>query len=138
MNSFQILVLKSLRKAYQIIFGTEKIKKLECIEDADLASNIIFDALSVDKPCMIGRFGAFELAILINYLGILKGKNILGFIRSKQPNWWWHESLIISMNTNAGFFPPTHEKIEKFCRLMLDDIHLMDVLGSWLPDEFFF
>jgi len=135
MNKFQIFTLKSIRKVNQVLFGIEKGKKPKCIKDADLASKIIYEALMSDKPYMIARFGAFELSVLVNYLGVLKGENKIDFIRSKQPQWWWQESLITSMNTNAGFFPPTHVKIEKFCQLMLDDIPKVDVLGSWLVGE---
>ena len=84
---------------------------------------------------MIARFGAFELNVVINYLGVVKGANILDYIKSKQSEWWWEESLINSLNKNAGFFPPTQVKIEEFCQLMLDDIPNVDVLGSWLPEE---
>ena len=66
MNKLQIFVLKSLRKAFQIFFKTERNKNPDCIQDADLASRIIFDELTSNKPCMIGRFGAFELGILSN------------------------------------------------------------------------
>ena len=113
MNKHQILVLKSIRKAYQNIVGFEIQNKPECIQDADIASQTIYEALKSDKPCMIARFGAFELGILSNYLGIQKGKNLKNFITLKQEQWWWQESLIKSMNTNAGFFPPNKDKIEK-------------------------
>jgi hypothetical protein len=42
------------------------------------------------------------------------------------------------MHTNAGFFPPTVDKIEAFCELMLEDIPQVDILGSWLAPENFF
>jgi hypothetical protein len=118
-----------------LIFRSKIDIKPECIQDAELASVIIYEALMSDKPCMIGRFGAFELSVLVNYLGVLEGENKIDFIRSKQPQWWWQESLIKSFNINAGFFPPTHENIEQFCELFLKDILELDVLGSWLPSE---
>jgi hypothetical protein len=138
MNKFQIFALKSLRKIYQFIFKTEVNIKPECIQDADLTSQIIFDVLTSDNSCMIGRFGAFELSVLVNYLGVIKGENKIDFITLKQPQWWWENSLIKSMKSNAGFFPPTQEKIEKFSMLMLQDIPLLDVLGSWLSHEILF
>jgi hypothetical protein len=135
MNSFQIFILKILRKAYKKKIVTEIDENPDCIQDADLASDLIIKALMSDKPCMIGRFGAYELSVLINYLGVLKGRNNIDFIRSKQAQWWWEVSLLNSLNINAGFFPPTPEKIEKFCHLMLEDIPQIDLLGSWLVDE---
>jgi hypothetical protein len=118
-----------------MIFETDVIKKPDCIQDADIVSNIIYEALVDDEPCMIGRLGAFELSVLINYIGILKGINYFDFIKSKQAQFWWQESLIKSLNINAGFFPATHDKISQFCELLFDDIPQVDILGSWLEGE---
>jgi hypothetical protein len=38
----------------------------------------------------------------------------------------------------SGFFPPTVEKIEKFCELMMEDMKEVDILGSWLANESYF
>jgi len=135
MYTFQILVLKIIRKVYLSLFKTRKGLKPKSIQDPDVASQIIHDALVSDQPCMIARFGAFELATLANYIGILGGVNVLEYIKSNQAQWWWQESLITAMNTNAGFFPPTVAKIEQFCELMIEDIPEVDVLGSWLAEE---
>jgi hypothetical protein len=35
----------------------------------------------------------------------------------------------------SGFFPPTVEKLEQFCELMLEDLKQVDILGSWLEGE---
>jgi hypothetical protein len=113
MNKFQIFILKSLRKAYQIIFGFERKKNPECIQDAELASDIIYEALTSDKPCMIARFGSTELACLINYIGVIEGKNkYLSFINGKTQKWWWEIKTFNEMQNWSGFFPPTQDKIE--------------------------
>jgi hypothetical protein len=135
MCKFQIFALKFLRNFYRIIFNAKINQLPECIKDPDLVSKLIFKTLTADNPCLIGRFGAYELSVLVNYKGMLTGENTLDFIRSKQGKWWWDESLLKAMKFNAGFFPPTHEKIEQFSQLMLDDIKLLDVLGSWLSNE---
>ncbi len=135
MNKIQIFLLKSLRKSYQIFFEAILKEKPLCIQNAEVATEIIYQALLADKPFMIARFGAFELAIVSNYLGVIKGKNKLDFIRNKQPPWWFEESLIESLHNNAGFFPPTTEKIQLFCELMINDITQVDILGSWLQNE---
>ena len=123
MNKLQILVLKSLRKTYQVIFSNEIIKKPECILDVDLASDIIYEALMADKPCMIARFGSTELACLMNYNGIKEDKNkYLLYLKGKTQPWWWEKNIINQMQNWSGFFPPVHDKIEQFCRLMLQDI----------------
>jgi len=136
MKSFQILVFKSLRKVYQVIFETKKIHKPECIQDADLVSDIIYEALISDKPCMIARFGSTELACLMNYIGVSEGKNkYLTYILGLTQPWWWEQKIIDQMQNWSGFFPPSQVKIEQFCKLILEDIPEADVLGSWLSDE---
>jgi hypothetical protein len=135
MNKLFIYTLKSLRKGFSFIIKANEVS-LKCEENPEKASIIIFNALISDKPCMIARFGAFELGTFTNYLGVKLGKrNILSYIKGNELDWWWNESLIKSMHTNAGFFPATKEKIEQFCNLMMQDIPIVDILGSWLHNE---
>jgi hypothetical protein len=35
----------------------------------------------------------------------------------------------------SGFFPANVPDVERFCSLMLGDARLVDLLGSWLPEE---
>jgi len=136
MNKYQILVLKSIRKVYTTIFNSKKEAKIECIQDAELASQIVYDSLMEDKPCMIARFGANELNTLKNYQSVFnKSKSVTKYITGQQFDWWWNDGIVQNLHIGAGFFPPTIEKIEKFCELMLQDIPEMDILGSWLADE---
>jgi hypothetical protein len=136
MNKYPILVIKGIRKVYQILFIHEKAEKPECIQDAELASKIIYDALMADRPCMIARFGSTELACLSNYVGLTRDKNKhLQYIQGKTQGWWWEQKVIKQMQNWSGFFPAREDKIEQFCQLMLEDIHDVDVLGSWLADE---
>lgn len=129
-------MLKAIRKAYQNLIGFEIQNKSECVQDADLASQIIYDALTSDKPCMMARFGSTELACLMNYIGVTKEKNMfLSYFQGQTSPWWWEQKIINQMQNWSGFFPPTQDKIEEFCQLMLNDIPLVDVLGSWLPEE---
>ena len=136
MNKFQIYSIKSFRKAYQFLLVHEKPTKPECIQDADFASQIIYNALNSDKPCMIARFGSTELACLTNYIGVTKEKNkFFSYFQGKISPWWWEQKIIDQMQNWSGFFPPTQDKIEEFCQLMLNDIPQVDILGSWLVGE---
>lgn len=141
MNNIQIYLLKALRKAYKLvninnIFNYKDVVNSKCESDADEASNMIYKMLITDVPCMIARFGAFELSIIINYLNIKNSeKNFLNYIKGIENEWWWNQSLINSLKTNAGFFPPTIHNIEKFCKLMLDEKNNVDILASWLDQE---
>lgn len=131
-----IFVLKAIRKVYKNFIGFQIQSKPKCVQDTDLASQIIHDALTSDKPCMIARFGSTELACLMNYIGVTKEKNkFLSYFSGKTSSWWWEQKIINQMQNWSGFFPPTQEKIEEFCQLMLKDIPKVDVLGSWLEGE---
>ena len=48
----------------------------ECLQDPDEASKLIFNALSSNVPCMIAKFGGFELSTLVNYKVVKSGKKI--------------------------------------------------------------
>ena len=136
MNNYQTFALKSLRKVYLTLFKGIKKAKPECIKDADVASQIIQDALMAEKPCMIARFGSTELACLLNYVGVTHDKNkYLPYIQGKTQRWWWEDAIIHQMQNWSGFFPARQDKIEQFCQLMLQDIPQVDILGSWLADE---
>jgi hypothetical protein len=136
MQNLTIITLKVLRKIYNKLFVSYTINKPKCEQNPDVVSQIIFNKLKDDQPCMIARFGAFELSILENYIGVKsKNKNIFNYIGGKQAGWWWNKKLINQLCTNAGFFPPSIDKIEQFCEVMLEDMKEVDVLGSWLPQE---
>lgn len=130
-----MLVLKVLRKIYSKIFIKEK-ELPKCIRDPEIASELIYNTIVSNKPIMIARFGAFELATITNYLGILnQNKSLIKYIKGEQFDWTWNKRTIKFLNTNAGFFPPTKENISQFCELMIDDSRQVDILGSWIEDE---
>ncbi|NGY37399.1 hypothetical protein FQU23_007705 [Flavobacterium sp. XN-5] len=136
MNKYQILALKSIRRVYQIVFNGEKEAKPKCIQDADVASKIIYDALMSHEPCMIARFGSTELTCLSNSIGVHKEKKqYVNYILGKSNPWWWEQNIIKQMQQWSGFFPAREDKIEQFCELMIQDISHVDVLASWLPNE---
>ncbi|WP_400070560.1 hypothetical protein [Zobellia russellii] len=139
MNKKVIFGLKAFRKLYSKVFGVDSIVQLDCEQDADVASQIIYDELQKETPSMIARFGATEMNVMINYLGI-KGedKNWIKYIRNKSLPWWWEENRMQQMQQWSGFFPPTKAKIEQFCELMQQDMKEVDVLGSWIPEESYY
>jgi len=105
----------------------------------EYANSFIFDLLIDDKPCMISRFGSTEMSCLTNYIGVKRGnKSIVSYIKGKELEWWWKDSVLNNMNIASGFFPPTIEKLEMFCKNMFEDISQIDILGSWLKEEVHF
>jgi len=140
MNKLSKFVLKVLRKLYATAFSVKPESRPECIWDADITAKLIYDRLISEEPCMIARFGANELATVINYLGVhnAEKKSIIRYITGKEIEWWWNKNKIEQMLNCAGFFPPSEEKIEQFCELIISEIPCVDVLGSWLSDEKYF
>lgn len=138
MNKLSIFTLKALRKLYTKTFGGYQLPPLQREENPDKVSEIIFNRLAGNKPCMIARYGGFELSTIVNYLGIKQGKqNAWKYIKGEALEWWWNDCLINHLSTNAGFFPPLYEKIEQFCRLMLEDTRQVDILVSWQQREYY-
>lgn len=135
MNDIEIFTLKVLRKLYAKTFHPQ-LPELKRETNPDRASDMVYNLLSSDKPCMIARFGAFELTTLLNYLSIKSSKHsVLKYIRGEEEQWWWNKKLMGFMCSNAGFFPPTEENLSQFCELMLKDISELDMLGSWVKSE---
>ncbi|MGY3213775.1 hypothetical protein [Mucilaginibacter sp. HD30] len=135
--SFSQKALLGLRKVYSKLFKPV-VNNLPNYEmNPDKASDIMYDLLVADGPCMITRFGATEISALVNYLGVkgITEKNIWKFINGEAPEWWWNESLRQQMKNWSGFYPPTNDNLIKFGDLMMDGIKSIDVLGSWQPTE---
>ena len=139
MNRIFIFLLKILRKIYNLASARKEIQLPACDENPDSASQTIYDFLVADKPCMIARFGSTEMSCLCNYIGITQHKNkIWDFINGTAYLWMWDSKVISQMQIWSGFFPPRADKIEEFCKMMLRDIPEVDILGSWLKEEYQF
>jgi hypothetical protein len=133
-----MLFLKIAKKIYSKLNNKEK-KLPECIKEPITASDLIFEKLNSNKPVMIARFGATELVNVVNYLGVSDKKyiNYITYIKGETPAWWWQENTMKQLQNWSGFFPPTKEKIEEFCKLMIEDSKHVDILGSWVESEKF-
>lgn len=136
MNKYEILALKALRKLYAKVSAPKAEPYDRGVTDFDTASDMIYDLLAAGKPCMVARYGAFELSSVINYLGVLEEKHsVCNYIRGRQSDWWWNRRITERMRTNAGFFPTTESSLMKFGEMMARDSREVDILGSWLADE---
>lgn len=139
MNQLHIYILKSLHKIYTKLFKVKSFPRPESEGDPEVASEIIYQKLMDDKPCMIARFGSTELSTLVNYIGVKEqDRNCWKYIKGEQLPWWWNKNIMQQMQQWSGFFPPTQEKIEQFCALMLEDMKEVDILGSWQGYETYF
>ena len=81
---------------------------------------------------MIARFGATEMACILNYLSIRQGKPLLKkYLRGDVSDWWWNKNVMNQMQNWSGFFPPDIEHLSRFCEMMLQDASLLDICGSF-------
>lgn len=97
--------------------------------------NMIEDTLLSNNPCMIARFGSVELQAVVDYLYPPTMKNAMRFVEGKIPSWGYAPSTLRTMQINAGFFPPTKPMLDRFGKLMLDCMPMVDMLGSWRQEE---
>ena len=139
MHTTSILILKILRKLYAKAFGGCQLPPLQREEDPDKASEMIYNLLMQDKPCMIARFGSTELSALVNYLGVnSKSHSITKYIKGEQPEWWWNKNIMNQMEQWSGFFPATPENLQRFGELMMGDMKELNLLGCWVKSEAWF
>jgi len=93
--------------------------------EGNLVSEFIVRGLLSAKPLMIARFGSVEIkAILFPYFPTV--------IRSI-----FKKRIFENMFINAGFFPSIEANIQKFSKMMIEDMKLLDIIGSWRIEERF-
>lgn len=131
-----VFILKVLHSLYVKSFGGYNFPQLPREENPDKASDMIYNLLIQDRPCMIARFGSTEFAAFVNYLGVIsEDRSILKYIRGEQAEWWWNENIMAQMQRWSGFFPPTVENMRLFGELMMEDMRQLDLLGCWIKNE---
>ena len=107
------LKLRALFQRLHLCKTNEGISPRNILEK-EQANNLIYETLMSGQPCMIARYGANELGIAVNYLGVREKKHsYLSYARGTTPAWWWNENLRYAISNNAGFFPATDEWHEK-------------------------
>ena len=137
MKTSFVFLFKALRKLYAKASGGHILMPLPRETDPDKASDMIYELLVQDKPCMIARFGSTEFAALVNYLGVNSPhRSMWKYIQGEQPEWWWNKNIMSQMQQWSGFFPPTEENMQRFGDLMMEDMKQLDLLGSWINNEY--
>jgi hypothetical protein len=94
-------------------------------ECGDVCAKFIRNEIENNHPSMIARFGSVEIK------GVLYPK-MPWLIRKLTGN-----HIFSSMKNNAGFFSISDYEINKFSELMIRDMTLLDILGSWRIEEKF-
>ena len=83
----------------------------------------IYDSILSGEPFLVGRFGGFELNMMV----------ALEFGRKKR-----YEQCLHDLCANAGFFPKQMGVAKGFLGVMLDFCKQCDVLAMWQPYEGYF
>ena len=133
-------VLKGLRKVYRKIARPEFVMP-ECEYDRSRANEILLNALTAERPCMISRFGSGEIGIVSNYLQVHSDRPYLmrcyQYVVDDCGLPIWDKLFFKSMKRNAGIFPETIDILEQFSERYLQDIPEIDILGSFNYTEKF-
>jgi hypothetical protein len=138
-NSLDFLY-RGLRKMYPVkykLYGQLDKTYTDTINAAD--GDLIYKSIIAGKPLMISRFGATEMNCLVNYFDQRKsGLRHLRYITGQSKYYRWDDLTMETMSTLSGFFPDSFAMLERFSRLVYEDMKLIDILGSWLKEEVLF
>ena len=95
MTYIETVLWRSLRKIYGKMTGFQKSAVIVEETDPLKASDAIYTLLDSKRPCMIARFGATEMACILNYLSIRQGKPLLKkYLRGDVSDWWWNKNVM--------------------------------------------
>lgn len=152
MNYYLDCFLSLSRKIYRLITRKNSFiyQNPQAIQGQQ-GNDVIFNTLSKNEPCFIGRFGSIELDTICTYLSIYADKNhivkkVFEYItyKTKHP-FYWSRGIRRSICNNAGFFPekivcgaPSKRGIlmlDRLAKLYLECIPHLDVLVSWCKNE---
>ena len=128
------ILIKAIRKIYRKARNSQFPPPV-CELDRNKSNLYIYNLLSNNKPCMISRFGSIEIGIITNYLSVHGKQNLLSrcinYVKNNTGLPWWDTLYFKSMRNNAGIFPETIDILERFSELYLQDIPMIDLLGSF-------
>mgnify|MGYP000850528476 CR=1 FL=1 len=139
MKSFEEQLVTSLYSV-RVWIAPAKTRYLPVDLTGEGVAERISSSLRAERPCMIGRFGATELAgmmcvrdielplpLFVKYWRIFRGE-----MRAAGR---WSPRIRRHMAEWSGFFPLTDEALARFVARMEQDAGELDVLGSWLAEE---
>ncbi len=131
---FNDYLIRVFKKTYRFL-SKKKFSEPLCDLDRQSANIKLYNLLTKDDPKMIARFGTTELITVNNYLCITSRKNyfikLFDYITDKTHTPWWQTDNFHFLNIYSGVFPPIQETSTKFAQRYLNDIPLIDLLGSF-------
>lgn len=126
--------IRAVKKSYRLFSGV-KFLNPKCVIDRVAANSRMLELLVSNNSCMISRFGTTELNCINNYLCVHSdysySRRIFDYVTDNTHTPWWNEDHFQIMSLYSGIFPPCEETSEKFSVRYLQDIPLIDLLGSF-------
>lgn len=137
MNKSAQFILKVLKeKVYPKIGTPRQFPPLVYEKDQYKCRDVMNSVFERKEPCMVTRYGATELRVVLNYWGTLEKKHsYIKYIKGEQFAWWWQWGVLNQVKMWSGFFPTEPEYLERYAKLMMDDSQYIDVLGCMAPQE---
>ncbi|CAM8668297.1 hypothetical protein MCEZEM1_02201 [Comamonadaceae bacterium] len=89
----------------------------------EAGGQVIRAALESRRPAMIARFGSVEI------------KGVLYPLTPSVLKPIFRKRVFTDMKNNAGFFSVSEHSLDVFSSMMVEDMRLLDVLGSWRAEE---
>lgn len=132
---------KLLERFHQMVSNEKRGRNFHIQGLKNYSNNLISVKIESKKPFLVSRFGAFELNVLKNIKEVKENKvhNPVSYILGSESKWWFNQNLLQKFHHNAGFFPTGNlEKLYKYYDLCIADMTEIDLLGSWLHEEYFF
>jgi hypothetical protein len=132
--NFKDLAVRIIRKIYRFV-TRKSFNRPYCDYNRSRVNEIIYEVVSNDKPCMISRFGTTELITINNYLCVKRNRFILSgvwnYIADNTHTPWWNKEQLNYLEVFSGVYPPTIDTSINFSLRYLNDIPLIDILGSF-------
>ena len=101
-------------------YQTKSKAYMQNILTASEANEYISSLLLSDRPIVVSRLGSSELSVLKSFINKKEYKDK-------------HKNIL---KKNAGFFPVDKKNIDEFCKLYIDILPDIDLLGiSYIPFE---
>jgi hypothetical protein len=127
-KSFPVFLKRSAQRVFLNYGHTSRYVQVS----GQQASDRIRDLLLRDEPVLICRFGSTELQCIAGFLR--ESKVLRNF---KWYNTFHWQDLMDNLCDLSGFFPRDPSLIHQFCRLSLEDMRSIDLLGSWRKEEYY-
>ena len=132
--NFRDISIRLLRRGFRLVSGRAFLNP-PAEMNRQAVNDQIFKLLSSKSPCLIGRFGTTELNCINNYLAWNGDGNYLRklteYITGNTHTPWWNTDHFETMSLYSGIFPPSEYTSIRFSQRYLDDIPLIDILGSF-------